>query len=89
MSFNKSVPKRLKLSEYNLGVEGKNFPIPYIPEKDPVQEALEKSKKTNTANQKHPPTTRTLANGQSVREDYGRFGESKGGVREILRMFKP
>ena len=37
--------------------------------------------KKDTANQKHPYTTRTLANGQSVREDYGRFQECKGGIR--------
>ena len=40
----------------------------------------------NTANRKHPYTTHTLANGQSVRENYGRFGEGKGGIREILRI---
>ena len=37
-----------------------------------------------TANRKHPYTSRTLANGQSVREEYGRSEECKGGVREIL-----
>ena len=47
MSFMKSVPKGLKLSECERGVGGKNSPIRYIPEKDPVQEALEKSKKIN------------------------------------------
>ena len=47
MSFAKSVPKALKLSERKRGVGGKNSPIWYIPEKDPVQEALKKSKKTN------------------------------------------
>ena len=47
MSFEKSVPKVLKLSEYERGVGGKNSPTRYIPEKDPVQEALKKSKKTN------------------------------------------
>jgi hypothetical protein len=36
--------------------------------------------------EKHPYTTHTLVNGKSVREDYGRFGECKGGVREILRI---
>ena len=39
-----------------------------------------------TANQKHPYTTRTLTNRQSVREDYGRFGEYKGGVWETLHI---
>jgi hypothetical protein len=38
----------------------------------------------HTANRKHPYTSRTLANGQSVREEYGRSEECKGGVREIL-----
>jgi len=47
MSFAKSVPKGLKLSECKRGVGGKNSPIRYIPKKDPVQEALQKSRKTN------------------------------------------
>jgi hypothetical protein len=47
MSFAKSVPKGLKLSECEWGIGGKNSPIRYIPEKDPVQEAPEKNKKTN------------------------------------------
>ena len=47
MSFAKSVPEGLKLTECERGVGGKNSPIRYIPEKDPVQEALEKNKKTN------------------------------------------
>ena len=47
MSFAKSVPEGLQLSECKRGVGGKNLPIRYIPEKDPVQEALEKNKKTN------------------------------------------
>ena len=47
MSFAKSVPEGLKLSECERGVGGKNSPIRYIPEKDPVQEALERTKKTN------------------------------------------
>jgi hypothetical protein len=47
MSFAKSVPKGLKLSECKRGIGGKNSPIRYIPEKDPVQEAFEKTKKTN------------------------------------------
>ena len=41
------MPKGLKLSECERGVGGKNSPIRYIPEKDPVQEALERTKKTN------------------------------------------
>jgi hypothetical protein len=46
MSFTKSVPKGLKLSKCEWDIGGKNSHIRYIPEKDPVQEALEKSKKT-------------------------------------------
>jgi hypothetical protein len=34
-------------SECEQGIGGKNSPIRYIPEKDSVQEALEKTKKTN------------------------------------------
>jgi hypothetical protein len=49
MSFAKSVPERLKLSECKRGIGGKNLPIHYIPEKDPLQEALEKSKKLTTS----------------------------------------
>ncbi len=47
MFFTKSVPEGLKLSECEQGIGGKNSPICYIPVKDPVQEALEKTKKTN------------------------------------------
>jgi len=46
MSFAKSVPEGLKLLECERGIGGKNSPIRYIPKKDPVQEALEKTKKT-------------------------------------------
>ena len=47
MSFAKSVPEGLKLSECKRGIGGKNSPIRYIPEKDPVQEIPEKNKNTN------------------------------------------
>ena len=47
MSFTKSVPKGLKLSECKQGIGGKNSPIGYIPEKNPVQDTLEKTKMTN------------------------------------------
>jgi len=47
MSFAKSVREGLKLLECKQGIGGKNLPIHYIPEKDPVQEALERNKKTN------------------------------------------
>ena len=42
----KSNPKGLKVVECECGVGGKNAPIRYIPEQDPVQDALEKTKKT-------------------------------------------
>jgi hypothetical protein len=47
MSFVKSVPERLKLLECKHGVVGKNSPICYIPEQNPIHEALKKSSKTN------------------------------------------
>jgi hypothetical protein len=47
MSSVKSVPEGLKLLECERRVGGKNSPIRYIPEKDPVQEVLKKTKKTN------------------------------------------
>ena len=47
MSFDKSELKGLKLLECERGIGGKNLPIRYIPKKDPVQEALERNKKTN------------------------------------------
>jgi hypothetical protein len=47
MSFAKSVSEGLKLLECKRGVGGKNSPIPYIPTKDSVQEAPEKTKETN------------------------------------------
>ena len=46
MSSAKSNPEGLKVVECKRGVGGKNTPIRYIPEQDPVQDALEKSKKT-------------------------------------------
>lgn len=41
----KSVHKSLNLMEFERGIGGKNSPICYIPEWDPIQEALEKKKK--------------------------------------------
>jgi hypothetical protein len=55
MSFAKSVPEGRRLSECERGIGDKNSPIRYIPEKDPVQEALEKSKKTNYFKLMLPP----------------------------------
>ena len=46
MSSAKAFPEGLKWIECERGVGGKNSPIRYIPEQDPVQDALEKSKKT-------------------------------------------
>ena len=46
MSSAKAFPEELKWIECKQGVGGKNSPIRYIPEQDPVQDALEKSKKT-------------------------------------------
>jgi hypothetical protein len=46
MSSAKLNPKGLKVVECERGVGGKNAPIRYIPEQDPVQDALEKTKKT-------------------------------------------
>ena len=49
MSFAKSVPEGLKLSECEWGLGDKNSPIRYIPKKDHVQEALEKKKRPSTS----------------------------------------
>jgi len=45
MSFTKSIPKGLKLSECECGIGGKNSPIRYIPKSGAIQDALEKKKK--------------------------------------------
>jgi hypothetical protein len=63
MSFAKSVPKGLKWIECKCGIRGKNSPVCYIPEHNPVQDALEKSKKTldmNFADAKKAVTTLEL-----------------------------
>ena len=46
MSSVKSNPKGLKVVECKHGVGSKNARIRYIPEQDPVQDALDKTKKT-------------------------------------------
>ena len=46
MSSAKSTPKGLKVVECKHGMGGKNAPTCYIPEQDPVQDALKKTKKT-------------------------------------------
>eukprot|EP00804_Cyclotella_cryptica_P014598 CCRYP_012646-RA/>CCRYP_012646-RA protein AED:0.41 eAED:0.41 QI:87/1/0.5/1/0/0/2/0/78 len=42
----KAFPEGLKWIECERGIGGKNPPVRYIPEQDPVQDALEKTKKT-------------------------------------------
>eukprot|EP00804_Cyclotella_cryptica_P031002 CCRYP_013583-RA/>CCRYP_013583-RA protein AED:0.44 eAED:1.00 QI:0/0/0/1/1/1/2/0/395 len=46
MSSVKAFPEGLKWVECKHGIGGKHSPIRYIPEQDPVQDALEKNKKT-------------------------------------------
>eukprot|EP00804_Cyclotella_cryptica_P010728 CCRYP_005515-RA/>CCRYP_005515-RA protein AED:0.48 eAED:1.00 QI:0/-1/0/1/-1/1/1/0/321 len=46
MSSVKAFPEGLKLIECERGIGGKNSPVHYIPEQDPVQDALEKTNKT-------------------------------------------
>ena len=46
MSSVKSFPEGLKWIECKCGIGGKNSPIHYIPKQDPMQDALEKNKKT-------------------------------------------
>ena len=46
MSSMKAFPKGLKWIECECGIGGKNSPVCYIPEQDPMQDALEKNKKT-------------------------------------------
>jgi hypothetical protein len=46
MSSTKTFPKGLKWIECECCVRGKNSPIRYITEQDPMQDALEKNKKT-------------------------------------------
>jgi len=60
MSLSKAVPEGLKSMECERGVGGKNSPIRYIPEQDPIQEALET---------KHQPTSfkLTLPSGSEMR----------------------
>jgi hypothetical protein len=40
MLLSKAVPEGLKSVECERGIGGKNSPIHYIPEQDPIQEAL-------------------------------------------------
>ena len=46
MSSIKSNPKGLKVVECECSVGSKNAPIRYVPEQDPLQDALEKTKET-------------------------------------------
>ena len=61
MSPKKAVPKVLKCVECERGVGGMNSPICYIPEQDPIQDALE------TKNQL-TPLKFTLPNGSEMRK---------------------
>jgi hypothetical protein len=60
MFLSKAIPEGLKSVECERGIGGKNSPICYIPEQDPIQEAL----KT-----KHQPTSfmLTLPSGSKMR----------------------
>ena len=49
MSSVKSNPEGLKVVECERGVGGKNAPIRYIPEQDPVQDALKKQRRPHTS----------------------------------------
>jgi hypothetical protein len=64
MSFTKSVPKGLKLSECERGIGSKNSPIRYIPESDPIQEGLEKKKKVNNFKLSLPSTGSVMSMAQ-------------------------
>ena len=52
MLLSKAVPEELKSVECYCGIRGKNSPIRYIPEQDPIQDALE---------MKHQPTSFKLS----------------------------
>ena len=49
MSFMTAVPEGLKWIECDCGIGGKNPPICYIPEQNPVKDALKKGKATPTS----------------------------------------
>lgn len=42
MFFTKSVLEGLKYLECDCGIGGKNYPIHYIPQKDPIKDTFEK-----------------------------------------------
>ena len=46
MSFVKAVPEGLKWINCKCSIGGNNSPVHYITKQDPMQDALEKSKKT-------------------------------------------
>ena len=60
MASARAFPEGLKWIECERGVGGKNSPIRYIPEKDPVQDALEKGKKTTYVKLTLPDTGNEL-----------------------------
>ena len=47
MSLSEAVPERLKHIECEHGIGGKNSTICYVPEQNPIQDALETKKKSN------------------------------------------
>ena len=60
MSTSKAVPDGLKLIECERDLAGKNSPICYIREKDPIQEALERKPTTSQFKVKLPSTCSEL-----------------------------
>ena len=60
MSSAKDFPKRLTWIECEHDIGGKKSPICYIPEQDPVQDALEKTKKTTYIKLTLPNTVNEL-----------------------------
>ena len=60
MSFVKAVPEGLKWMECKCGIRRKNAPVCYVPQQDPVQDVLEKSKKTTYFKQTLPNTGNKL-----------------------------
>ncbi len=60
MSAAKLISKGLKLVECKHGVGRENSPICYIPKQDPVQDALEKTKRTTYFKQTLPNTRNEL-----------------------------
>ena len=60
MSLAKLTPKGFKVVECEREMGGKNAPISYIPEQDPVQDTLKKTKKTTYVKLTLPNTRNEL-----------------------------